>query len=542
MRLFSKTSKQAEALTTDETQVPQFETRPIFFGGIKLVESEAATYHFMLVGATGSGKTLNIRMMMGSVLPGIIERPDCRAVVFDVKQDAVSVLSGILERTARENGKTEEEVSKRLIITNPFDSRCHEWDMARDITSPEIALQVATILIPEEESQNRFFSDAARDLLTGVLNVFIEKKPADTAEGWGLSDLVYTMRSEERIRHILSQTEEGQDLIELYLNIDKTSISILATIRAKLAPFEVPAALWRLAKTADGKPRRFSLQEFLKSNQILVLGNYQTATAPIQAINRVLFRRLSELILSQGESPGEDRRTWIFLDEVRKLGKLDGLDDVMTNGRSKGACVVLGFQDISGLRSVYGEQIADEITAMPATFGILRVAGTKTPQWASELFGEQEVIEPVNQRSSGVSSSGYQTGSSQSDQIREKKLFLPSQFRLIPSPQKGKPLYGFFFSAFVKDDDGVPYSWEAEIPSSVIDSRLDAKSKTTPDFQDWDCLPAEKKLKARSPESFKHLGISPMEIENQSQQPNKPTEQQSESEPFVKVRRQSQTR
>jgi type IV secretory pathway TraG/TraD family ATPase VirD4 len=476
----------------------------IYFGGLELDE-DSAPYHFMLVGATGSGKTLNFRMMMGGILPDIISLTEQRAVVFDVKQDNISVISGILEDSAKKNNLFI-DINDHLIITNPFDERCYEWDMATDITSPEVALQVATILIPEEESQNRFFSDAARDLLNGVMNAFIEKHPKDCKDGWGLSDLVYTMRSEDRIRQVLSNTVEGQDLLKLYLGMEKTTLSIVATVRARLAPFEVPAALWKRARTSDGKPRRFSLEEFLSSSKILILGNHQTASAPIQAINRLLFRRLSELILSQHES--KSRRTWIFLDEVRKLGKLEGLDDLMTNGRSKGACVVLGFQDISGFRSVYGKDVADEITSMPASYGILRVSGAETPQWASQLFGERDAVQKMRNRSFGMNNGGWQQGSGESEQFqKEQKLYLPSEFRLLPNPTPGEPLEGIFFSAFLKNKDGKPSSWELKLPSEEVAERLIKPSTTIPDFTPWTGGLSEKRLKPWTAEDYKRLGI-----------------------------------
>ena len=79
----------------------------------------------------------------------------------------------------------------------------------------------------------------------------------------------------------------------------------------------------------------------------------------LDAINQAIFKRAAELLLAQDESP--ERETWIILDELREAGKLDGLTSLLSKGRSFGARVVVGFQDIEGLRAVYGEKEANEM-------------------------------------------------------------------------------------------------------------------------------------------------------------------------------------
>ncbi|MDE2125253.1 MAG: type IV secretion system DNA-binding domain-containing protein [Armatimonadetes bacterium] len=475
----------------------------IYFGGLPL-PPDSATSHFMVVGSTGSGKTLTLRMAMGSVLPALLTQPDQRAVVFDAKQDAISVLWGILDDAMRRSSGVDRdftvEIAKRIFILNPFDQRCYEWNIAADVRSPEVALQFATILIPEESGPNRYFSDAARDLLTGVINVLVER----SGEEWRFSDILYAMRSGDRLRHVLRQTPEGEDLIDLHLEGGNTTRSVISTARSKLAPYEVVAALWRHAGAAG---RRISLHEFLRSNSILVLGTNQAALAPIQAVNRVIFQRMTELILNQSEN--EERRNWFFLDELRKLGRLDGLDALMTNGRSKGAAVFVGFQDIDGLRAVYGREIAGEITSMCASFGVLRVAGASTPQWASEIFGEHEVVQKTRSQSDtfgggGTTYGSYTTG--ESEHIREKRLYLPSFFRMVPRPEIGKPLYGYFCSAYLQSK---PYY--AEIPPGEVDEMLVEKASSDLDFEPWPDT-TSKKLPLWTATDFERLNLPPMRI------------------------------
>jgi len=460
----------------------------IFFGGVWLPR-EAATSHFMIVGTIGSGKTLMLNMMMNSVLPQIWQSPeagqprnDARAVIFDEKQEMVSTLRGI------------GVPNSRLLILNPFDMRCHAWDIAADVTGPDTALQLAAMLIPVDEGHNRFFSDSARELLRGVITAFIRLAAAQrTSPAWDLADIILAMRSEARLRHVLSQTEEGRDLIGSYLSkSENVGANIIATARSHLSAFDVIAALWQRAgrgfriEEPDGSyrsrsGRKISLQEFMKGNQVLILGNNQRAKAAIETLNQLLFQRLTELVLNQSDN--DQRRTWFFLDEARKLGRLRALPDLMNNGRSKGACVVLGFQDFSGLEHAYGPALYKEITDLCGSYGFLKLGGVETPERAARIIGLREEI---HWRESISASYGREpsVSTSQSEELRQRTLVMAEEFRSLPNPRKGDPICGYFCSRFLSEAfRDKPY--KAKVPPELIQKMLPVPSTTDPNLVDW---------------------------------------------------------
>ena len=102
--------------------------RPTDDPGLQLgrlrVPSECAYSHLALVGATGSGKTLLQRLLMQSVLPRVGEGFGHRALIYDAKQDVLSVLAGM-------------KLSCPIRTLNPLDARAVAWDMAADITCPD---------------------------------------------------------------------------------------------------------------------------------------------------------------------------------------------------------------------------------------------------------------------------------------------------------------------------------------------------------------------------------------------------------------------
>ena len=384
--------------------------------------SRIAMTHFAVIGSTGSGKTILIRILMQSVLPDIGKGKDTRALVYDAKQDSMSMLSGIAPHA-------------EILLLNPFDKRGVAWDMAKDITSPTTAQQVATILIPEAKNLSQpFFSDAARHLLSGVLISLIRNKPGK----WTFRDVVLIMAEQERLKSALEVCPATSSISKQYLHDGQTAKNVMSTVATKMQKYHFVAAAWERAE------RSISLREWLSSESILVLGNDEATRTALDAINQVIFKRLSELILAQNES--ESRRTWIFLDELRQAGNLQGLSSLLTKGRSKGTCVVLGYQDIEGLREVYGTQLANEIAGQCANKAILRCDSADTARWASALFGQSEVIE-VSRGSSRNSEN--KTTHSSNERFKKREVVLPSEIMgLKPtSPEYG--MEGFFITPHI---------------------------------------------------------------------------------------------
>jgi hypothetical protein len=421
----------------------------LFWGGTP-IPSQAATTHFMVVGATGSGKTLTIRLLMQEVLPQIGQGHGHRAIIYDAKRDVLSHLQGM-------------KLGCPIVTLHPFDWRCAAWDLAADITCPATARQVATILIPHEKhSAQPFFADAARHLLAGVLIALLKTAPGQ----WTLRDVLLILRSKERLRQVLELVPETQGLTQ-YFEPEHTFLCILSTLATKLAAYEFIAAAWSRAGT------KLSLRQWLHEEYILVLGNDETTRSALDPLNRVLFRRLVELILNQPDS--ETRRTWVFLDEVREAGSLDGLSRLLTKGRSKGACVVLGFQDIEGLRDAYGERVAHEITGQCTNKAILRLESPQTAQWATEVIGAAERLEYRDNSSVSVGHRGGTAGHNTAEQLIKREVILPSEFMEFPPTDRTNGLTGIYVTPYTG-------AYSATLSPGYLTAALRPRAEDVPDL------------------------------------------------------------
>lgn len=386
----------------------------IAFGDVVLDEAEA-TSHFLAVGATGSGKTCVIRRLLQSTLPAVATS-DFHAIIADAKQDALPMLSAMVD-------------PKWIRSLNPFDDRGVAWRMHEDIREYRVAIEFAFILMPAVQESQPFFSDACRHLMIGVLKNFILK-----GREWTLGDLIRVLMCERVLRQVLRQLPETRDLIHLYLSDPRLSANVMSTMATKLVLFEPIAACY---ENASGS---ISLAEWIREPGVLILGNSEISRTAIEAINRCVFKRASDLTLDLPES--RSRRVMFVIDELANSGPLDGLVSLAKMGRSKGAVIVIAFQSVSGLRDPkkYGQHFTDELLGQFGNRFFGRLECPVTAEWASQIVGDQEVS------TSSVTYSSGANGQSQSrtfqDQIR--RAILPSEFMEITPCNRDNGLTGLF--------------------------------------------------------------------------------------------------
>ena len=392
-----------------------------------------ATEHFLCAGATGSGKTTLINRLLWSLLGNKNTRldPHFRMVINDPKQEVIPILSGLLEgrRGAQD----------RVRILHPFDTRAYSWDMAADITSLVQAQQIASILVPEgKEGKEPFWEQAVRNLLTAVICAFMECTPNEGA--WTFRDVILTMLHEPYLLHMLGMNRrDGRPfpLTQKELRIIKMKDSrfltnLGATLNTLLGGYEPIAAVWDKARLEG---RSFSVREWKNSDQIVVLGSDEEARVALTTVNKVLFALMSQAVLSKSDI-NQGRKdyngadlSWFVLDEVKEMGYLADLPRFMTKGRSKGAAVVLGFQDIAGLKIQYGEDAAKELTGQCHNIAVLKLNNSETAEWAKNLFGEEFTYETSYQRSLGAD--GIPSFGSQSQPV-VRSFVQTSDFLYLP--------------------------------------------------------------------------------------------------------------
>jgi len=399
---------------------PPHET--IVFGGLELPDSES-TSHFLCLGTTGSGKTIIVRLLMQSVLPWIglgFDRGlglDRRALVYDAKQDALPLLAAICPDV-------------RVRTMHPFDARGVAWDICADVREPRVAVEIAFTLIPATHESQPFFADAARHLTYGVMVSFML-----SGQEWTFADLIRGLSSPRRLKAILKKHPQTRDLISAYFYDKRLLSNIMSTIATKLLAFGPIAGAW------DDAEEKYSLTQWINDESILVLGNSEISRTAIDALNRCIFKRASDLTLALPES--FTRRNWFFIDELSEAGRLDGIVSLFKKGRSKGACVAVSMQGIAGLKDerLYGPHGTAELLAQISNRFIGRVECPETGRWLSDLIGEQEVDQYTH---SQTRSSQGGPSSTTNHQIVTRRAVLPSELMSVDPCSRDNGLTGYF--------------------------------------------------------------------------------------------------
>jgi hypothetical protein len=379
----------------------------VTWGGIGLPWSSGPR-HFLAAGMTGSGKTNLLLQFMASVFVWIGKKPDQRALVYDPKTELFSFLYGL-------------GLGPKVRILHPLDRRGCAWDLAADVTSPSTAQQMAAVLIPEDkESNNPYFAMAAQQLLAGVFTFLMKAAPGK----WDLRDVIFIMERRELLRQALECYPETAALVEEYFQPEETFANVRSTVANWMRRYRPIAACWHHA--AD----RVSLEDWIKGESVLLLGQDDSIRVQMDAINRALFVRACQLILRGSDSA--TRRTWLIVDEVRELGHLDGLSRFLTTARSKGACFCGGYQTPSGMKAAVGDHIADEINDNIWHWALCRMGGDVSAEWASKLVGEVEFEET--------------TGTSTS--VVRRRAILPEHFMELPPPTPQTGVGGVFITPY----------------------------------------------------------------------------------------------
>ena len=437
----------------------------VSWAGVDLPES-CGTEHFAIVGSPGSGKTLSLHLLMKSVLPKIGRGLNRRAIIYDAKRDTCSFLAGLFQSQTQR---------PPVFVLNPFDLRSSPWAMNQDIREGATAHEIASILIAKSGGESQpFFLDASRALLGGVMHAFSQLAP----NAWTLRDVVLTVRYTRRITAVLAACPQTHYLLSKYVTGSARDNDIEATIETFMRGLSFVAAAWHHAERPP-----VSLEQWMTSESILVLGADPSFDHILQALNRAVFKRVVELTRRLPDlRRGETRQSWFIIDELRNAGNLEDLDKLLVEGRSKGACVVLGFQDLAGLRIVYGDQRADEIVGACANKVFLQNGDQTTIDYATRHFKTQEVIETrvSESESETTGTTGSSTkGHSVSRQRVTRPVVSEGLLKSLPKPRQGwQGLAGYCDTSAV----GTEFPYRLSLSHEYLDAYLPRADSSEPGF------------------------------------------------------------
>lgn len=397
--------------TPDEPLIPRsFEGPQLEWSGLRLPWSEV-THQFLVVGSPGSGKTLLILLVMEGALRQVAKLPDHRAFIYDAKNELLPRLIAMGHQPK---------------VFNPFDTRSLRWRIDLDVRNAAEAAQAAAAFIPmPDDGKDTFWVQSSRLVLAAIMTAFARLSPGK----WTLRDVLLVLRSSERIGELLKQVPETA---HIWVNIrgdGKTESNLIASLLSSMQRYEVVAALTEQA--TEG----FSIRQWAnESGGILLVPNLRRYSEVLTPFHRLFLQMISDETLSLPDST--TRRTFLFLDELRNLGRIPCMFALVNEGRSRGIVTIAGTQSLEGIQAVYGEKEGQEIVGQFRSKCFLRNDSHVTASWISEHLGK--VIYLVEGDAIAQSyGNGGTTTHTKTYSRRTEYLILPSEIMSLPVPEPG---------------------------------------------------------------------------------------------------------
>ena len=356
------------------------------------------TYHTVVIGGTGSGKTQNV------FVPAIVSclEQNQTGIVHCSKGDFTRRLFNY------ENGF--DSTQNRLY--NPLDPRSVKWTIFNDLLDIMDIDRVAKQLIPERANdRDPNWMAGARDILTGLLHAAHLLKRTRNEE---LRDIFNADLKTKA--HLLRQTPHGAKALNHIGNPDsKMSQSYNSIFLLFVRAFDV---------LEDGP---FSINQRLDDDDkgfVFLMNNpkYEDTLRPCLALFCDLF---ATKLISMKEDP--KKRVFLFLDEFSALGNLQSIIRILRFGRSYGAAVMIGVQELGQLERTYGREDTQSIVGGCNNTIFMRTNDPTTNEEISRIIGDAEVTDSEHADSGGVGD--YRDGLTITHRKQVKRLALASEIK-----------------------------------------------------------------------------------------------------------------
>ncbi|ASJ92001.1 type IV secretion system DNA-binding domain-containing protein [Porphyrobacter sp. CACIAM 03H1] len=318
--------------------------------------------HTMLIGTTGTGKTVAISAMIEEARA---KGQNC--VVFD--------LTGAFIEQFYD--------AKRDVILNPLDARCPQWSLFDECRTEADFWTAADALVPHDGGGDAQF------WVLGARALFVKFCVELVAQGRGSNAA-------------LAQELMAADLSDVHEQVKNTMAGPITAPEAARMAESVRAVFNVNAKALELLPTegpRFSVREWIEQSAekpagrgsiLFVSSRYVDMSVTSQLLTLWLDTAMNTLMTSARTN---EVTCWFFIDELGALHRLPALEKGLQTARNFGGAIVLGLHAYAKLKEVYGENMAPTLASLARTKLILSVADKETATWCSDFIGHEEVID-----------------------------------------------------------------------------------------------------------------------------------------------------
>lgn len=300
----------------------------------------------------------------------------------------------IYRKIMKMDGQYKAGADKRIQVVQPSNRMSYGWDvfyrMHTDgyVTETQLLKMVTDLAdaLIVKSGDNPYFDVNAKKILTGILYWYAGKNEdfIDSIHKITRSNLDELI---SQIVHLAEKEQNGIVLDKLKSFVGKgknESIQdVETTMKQYLDVFSYPDIVYML----KDNPNKTSPRVLDDGESNIDLAIEESMLQVYQPV----FRLITMQVLKHCESEfneEDERVTSIIVDEAKRVGYIEGLDNSMATLRSRHTNLILLFQDVSQFRDIYDKK-ADSILNLCEAKIFLSGAGDKnTTEYVSEMVGE----------------------------------------------------------------------------------------------------------------------------------------------------------
>lgn len=370
-------------------QVFKKSKNPRIYMGEAPMPREIEPYHQMVLGATGTGKSVYLNQLLSKIR----EEGDT-VVVVDSGGDFV-----------KKHFDPESD-----FIFNPFDHRCINWSPMYELKGEWDIDSLARSIIPDGTGENKEWNTYAQTFLIALMRKLWSREERE------LKDLLYyaCVAPVDELRTFLEGTSASALMVS-----EKTFGSIRSIVATYLDSYQnLPA-----------EGHQFSVSEMVRQEHsgFLFVTYRDDQLSSLRDLIACLLDVIARAILSL--PPNQTRRVWLVIDEFASLGKIQTIEAIATKSRKAGGCLALGMQTVAQLRERYGDNMAQTIMSCLSSWLVLRSTDAETAEYVSKYIGD--VDRTKMSRSVNSSDSGDSQG--QNEQQTTIRAVMASEIQLLPN-------------------------------------------------------------------------------------------------------------
>ncbi len=328
--------------------------------GVPLLK-DSEVQHILLTGTTGAGKSVCLQELMDQ-----IREKKQRAIIYDIE--------GIFIPQYYREGKD--------IILNPLDERSPAWNIWQECVDAADFEAIASSLMPLHlAGTDPFWIHSARTIFSSAAQRLQKDNKMQ------MKELLQPMFS-ENLGSLASLVNDSVAETLVSDKNEKTALSIKATLSTYCK------ALMYLKE--DTGENLFSIRHWISKEEadndswLFIASNAQKVEA-LKPLISVWLDVAAKSVLSL--TPSLTRRLWFIMDELPSLHRLPSFMNTLSRGRKYGSCFVGVIQDIHQLRSIYGRDEAETLTALFNTNVCYRTKCPDSAIWMSKVMGGLEMME-----------------------------------------------------------------------------------------------------------------------------------------------------